>query len=88
MTKVKKDGLKCLPIFKFEWVTFEEEKIKKDQDKLNESIGQGYEIVQHFQTPTGVVFALIKKMSNHEQNSNQKVMEDYGFDSKIGGSSK
>ena len=88
MQKLSKNGLKYNSTFRFVWVTFEEEKIEKDQEKLNESISQGYQIVQEYQTSTGVVFSLMKNVRNHGDTSNQKVMEDYGFDSKIGGLQK
>lgn len=88
MQKLSKNGLKYNSTFRFVWVTFEEEKIEKDQEKLNESISQGYQIVQEYQTSTGVVFSLMKNMRNHGEMSNQKVMEDYGFESKVGGLQK
>ena len=50
MFKTSNDGLKYTPTFKFVWVTFDEEKIEKDQDKLNKSISQGYQIVQEYPT--------------------------------------
>ena len=80
----RKDGLNDNSIFRFVWITFEFEKIKKDQDYLNKSIGQGYEIAKEYQTPNGLVFSLIKNMESHGGNTNQRVMEDFGFDSKIG----
>jgi hypothetical protein len=88
MSKTKNNGLKYNPTFRFVWVTFDEEKIEKDQDKLNKSISQGYQIVQEYPTSTGVVFSLMKNMRNHGEMSNQKVMEDYGFESKVGGLQK
>jgi len=84
----RKDGLNDNSIFRFVWITFESKRIKKDQDYLNKSISQGYEIVREHQTERGLVIALIKHMGNHEENTNQKVMEDYGFDSKKGGLQK
>ena len=84
----RKDGLNDNSIFRFVWITFEFEKIKKDQDYLNKSIGQGYEIAKEYQTPNGLVFSLIKNMESHGGNTNQRVMEDFGFDSKIGGLEK
>ena len=84
----RKDGLKDNSIFRFVWITFESKRIKKDQDYLNKSISQGYEIVREHQTERGLVIALIKHMGNHEENTNQKVMEDYDFDSKKGGLQK
>ena len=84
----RKDGLNDNSIFRFVWITFEFEKIKKDQDYLNKSIGQGYEIAKEYQTPNGLVFSLIKNMESHGGNTNQKVMEDFGFDSKKGGLQK
>ena len=88
MQKLSKNGPKYNSTFRFVWVTFEEEKIEKDQEKLNESISQGYQIVQEYQTSTGVVFSLMKNVRNHGDTSNQKVMEDYGFESMIGGLEK
>jgi hypothetical protein len=82
----RNDGLTDTSIFRFVWVTFEDEKIKKDENYLNKSISQGYEIVRAHQTETGLVFSLIKNMENHVENTNQKVMED--FDSKRGGLQK
>jgi hypothetical protein len=84
----RKDGLNDNSIFRFVWITFESKRIKKDQDYLNKSISQGYEIVREHQTERGLVIALIKHMGNHEENTNQKVMEDYDFDSKKGGLQK
>ena len=84
----RKDGLNDNSIFRFVWITFESERIKKDEDYLNRSISQGYEIVREHQTERGLVIALIKHMGNHEENTNQKVMEDYDFDSKKGGLQK
>jgi len=84
----QKDGLKSDSIFKFVWITFESEKIKNDQNYLNRSISEGYHIVQEYQTPTGLVFSLMKSTKNPVENIDQKVMEDYGFDSKIGGLQK
>ena len=55
---------------------------------MNRSISQGYEIVREHQTERGLVISLIKRMGNHEENTNQKVMEDYDFDSKKGGLQK
>ena len=81
----RNDGLNNDSIFRFVWITFESKRIKKDQDYLNRSISQGYEIVKEHQTERGLVFSLIKNMGNHGENTNQKVMEDYGFDSKVGG---
>ena len=80
----RKDGLNDNSIFRFVWITFEFEKIKKDQDYLNKSIGQGYEIAKEYQTPNGLVFSLIKNMEIHGKNTNQRIMEDFGFDSKKG----
>ena len=82
-----KDGMKDTSTFKFVWITFESEKIKEDQCYLNKAISQGYHIVQEYQTSTGLVLTLIKNMENHLEN-NQTVMEDYSFDSKIGGLQK
>ena len=84
----RKDGLNDNSIFRFVWITFEFKKIKKDQDYLNKSIGQGYEIAKEYQTPNGLVFSLIKNMESHGGNTNQRIMEDFGFDSKIGGLEK
>ena len=86
--RYRKDGLTDTSIFRFVWVTFEDKKIKKDEDYLNKSISQGYEIAREHQTERGLVFSMIKNVENHVENTNQKVMEDYGFDSKIGGSQK
>ena len=86
--RYRKDGLTDTSIFRFVWVTFEDEKIKKDEDYLNKSISQGYEIAREHQTERGLVFSMIKNVENHVENTNQKVMEDYGFDSKIGGLQK
>jgi hypothetical protein len=82
-----KNGLNDDSIFRFVWITFESERIKEDQCYLNKAISQGYHIVQEYQTTTGLVLTLIKNMKNHLEN-NQTVMEDYGFDSKIGGLQK
>jgi len=87
-TRNRNDGLNDNSIFRFVWITFEFEKIKKDQDYLNKSIGQGYEIAKEYQTPNGLVFSLIKNMESHGGNTNQKVMEDFCFDSKKGGLQK
>ena len=84
----RNDGLNNDSIFRFVWITFESERIKKDEDYLNRSISQGYEIVKEHQTERGLVFSLIKNMENHGENTNQKVMEDYDFDSKKGGLQK
>ena len=84
----RNDGLNNDSIFRFVWITFESERIKKDDDYLNRSISQGYEIVKEQQTERGLVFSLIKNMGNHGENTNQKVMEDYDFDSKKGGLQK
>jgi predicted DNA-binding protein YlxM (UPF0122 family) len=86
--RYRKDGLTDTSIFRFVWVTFEDKKIKKDEDYLNKSISQGYEIAREHQTERGLVFSMIKNVENHVENTNQKVMEDYGFDSKIGGLQK
>jgi len=87
-TTNRNDGLSDNSIFRFVWITFEFEKIKEDQDYLNKSISQGYQIAKEYQTPNGLVFSLIKNMENHVENANQRVMEDFGFDSKIGGLQK
>ena len=84
----RNDGLNNDSIFRFVWITFESERIKKDEDYLNRSISQGYEIVKEHQTERGLVFSMIKNFENHVENTHQKVMEDYGFDSKIGGLQK
>jgi len=84
----RNDGLNDTSTFRFVWITFESEKIKEDQDYLNKSISQGYEIAREHQTERGLVFSMIKNIENHGENTNQKVMEDYGFDSKIGGLQK
>ena len=86
--KHRNDGLNNDSIFRFVWITFESKRIKKDQDYLNRSISQGYEIVKEHQTERGLVFSLIKNMENHGKNTNQKVIEDYDFDSKEGGLQK
>ena len=86
--RYRKDGLTDTSIFRFVWVTFEDKKIKKDQDYLNKSISQGYEIAREHQTERGLVFSMIKNVENHVENTNQKVMEDYDFDSKKGGLQK
>ena len=83
-TTNRNDGLSDSSIFRFVWITFEFEKIKEDQDYLNKSISQGYEIAKEYQTPNGLVFSLIKNMEIHGGNTNQRIMEDFGFDSKKG----
>ena len=88
MTITKKDGLKRTPSIKFVGVQFESTNYKAGQDELNESISQGYQIVKEYPTSTGIVFSLSKNMNNHENDSEQKLMDDYYGGLMEGGSQK
>ncbi len=88
MTRTKKDGLKRTPSIKFVGVLFESTNYKVGQDELNESISQGYRILREYQTESGVVFSLSKNMNNHENNSKQKLMDNFCGGLMEGGSQK
>ena len=85
--KNNNDGLKITSI-KFVGVSFESANYKIGQDELNESINQGYQIDREYQTSSGVVFSLSKNMHNHENESEQKLMDDYCGGSLTGDSQK
>jgi hypothetical protein len=84
--KDKKERLERKVSIKFVGVPFESTNYKIGQDELNESISQGYRIVREYPTSTGVVFSLSKNMNNHENDSEQKLMDDYCVGSMAGGS--
>ncbi len=86
--KDKKERLERKVSIKFVGVPFESTNYKIGQDELNESISQGYRIVREYPTSTGVVFSLSKNMNNHENDSEQKLMDDYCVGSMAGGSQK
>jgi hypothetical protein len=86
--KDKKERLERKVSIKFVGVPFESTNYKIGQDELNESISQGYRIVREYPTSTGVVFSLSKNMNNHENDSEQKLMDDYCVGSTAGGSQK
>ena len=88
MKTTNKDGLKRTPSIKFVGVSFESTNYKVGQDELNESISQGFRIVREYQTSSGVVFSLSKNMNNHENDSEQKLMDDYCVGSMVGDSQK
>ena len=73
---------------KFVPVQFELTEYKKGQDELNESISQGWRIVDKDQTASGIVFSLTKRLDNHKSNPEQQSMDDYYVDSMTGGSQK
>jgi hypothetical protein len=77
MKENKINGLKRVPTIHFVGVPLEEEKYKKGEAKLNESLSQGYRIVTEYQTPNGIVFSLSKHMNKYEKDPNQKSMDDY-----------
>ena len=72
---------------KFVGVSFESTNYRAGQDELNESLCQGYRIVAEYPTSAGIVFSLSKTLRNHERDSRQKLLEDYG-DSMSGGFQK
>ena len=79
------NGLKRVPTIHFVGVPLEEEKYKKGEAELNESLSQGYRIVTEYQTPNGIVFSLSKHMNKYEKDPNQKSMDDYCIGSMKGG---
>ena len=70
---------------KFVPVQFEMEEYEKGQDELNDSISQGWRIVTEYQTASGIVFSLSKSLDNHNNNPEQKLMDDYCVDVMVGG---
>ena len=85
MKENKINGLKRVPTIHFVGVPLEEEKYKKGEAELNESLSQGYRIVTEYQTPNGIVFSLSKYMNKYEKDPNQKSMDDYCIGSMKGG---
>ena len=81
----RKNGLKRVPTIRFVGVPLEEEKYKKGEAELNDSLSQGYRIVTEYQTPNGIVFSLSKYMNKYEKDPNQKSMDDYCIGSMKGG---
>ena len=81
----RKNGLKRVPTIHFVGVPLEEEKYKKGEAELNDSLSQGYRIVTEDQTPNGIVFSLSKYMNKYEKDPNQKSMDDYCIGSMKGG---
>ena len=79
------NGLKRVPTIHFVGVPLEEEKYKKGEAELNDSLSQGYRIVTEYQTPNGIVFSLSKYMNKYEKDPNQKSMDDYCIGSMKGG---
>ena len=61
------NGLKRVPTIHFVGIPLEEEKYKKGEAELNESLSQGYRIVTEYQTPNGIVFSLSKHMNKYEK---------------------
>ena len=70
---------------KFVPVQFESTEYEKGQDELNESISQGWRIVTEYQTASGIVFSLSKSLDNHNNNPEQKSMDDYCVEVMAGG---
>ena len=85
MKENKINGLKRVPTIHFVGVPLEEEKYKKGEAELNDSLSQGYRIVTEYQTPNGIVFSLSKYMNKYEKDPNQKSMDDYCIGSMKGG---
>ena len=77
MKENKINGLKRVPTIHFVGVPLEEEKYKKGEAELNDSLSQGYRIVTEYQTPNGIVFSLSKHMNKFQKDPNQKSMDDY-----------
>ena len=88
MKENKINGLKRVPTIHFVGVPLEEEKYKKGEAELNDSLSQGYRIVTEYQTPNGIVFSLSKYMNKYEKDPNQKSMDDYYVDSTEGDAQK
>ena len=78
VTVVKMEKAKVIDVI-------EEEKYKKGEAELNDSLSQGYRIVTEYQTPNGIVFSLSKYMNKYEKDPNQKSMDDYCIGSMKGG---
>ena len=81
-----KDQLKKDTSFtiKFVPVQFELTEYEKGQEELNDSISQGWRIVDKDQTASGIVFSLTKSLDNHKKNPEQQTMDDYCVDSMAG----
>ena len=79
------DGPKITPMIKFIDVIFDRKKYKIGQDKLNESLSQGYRIQREYQTASGVVFSLTKGITFSEEITGQKFVEEYSESSNLGG---
>jgi len=58
--KLKKRPIKKLTKMKFVGVVFDPEKYKAGEEKINEALSDGFEVIQDFQTGGGIVFALGK----------------------------
>ena len=65
---------------KFVPVQFELAEYEKGQEELNDSISQGWRIVDKDQTASGIVFSLTKSLDNHKKNPEQQTMDDYCVD--------
>ena len=85
MSDKANDGSKNTLMIKFIDVIFDREKYKIGQDKLNESLSQGYRIQREYQTASGVVFSLTKGMTVSEEITGQKIIEEYCESSNLGG---
>ena len=58
--KLKKRQSKKMTAMKFVGVVFDPEKYKAGEEKINEALSDGFQIIQDFQTGGGIVFALGK----------------------------
>lgn len=85
MSDKANDGSKNTLMIKFIDVIFDREKYKIGQDKLNESLSQGYRIQREYQTASGVVFSLTKGMTVSEEITGQKIIEEHCESSNLGG---
>ena len=58
--KLKKRQSRKMTAMKFVGVVFDPEKYKAGEEKINEALSDGFQIIQDFQTGGGIVFALGK----------------------------
>ena len=58
--KLKKRQPRKMTAMKFVGVVFDPEKYKAGEEKINEALSDGFEVIQDFQTGGGIVFALGK----------------------------
>jgi len=58
--KLKKRQSRKMTAMKFVGVVFDPEKYKAGEEEINEALSDGFEVIQDFQTGSGIVFALGK----------------------------